>query len=125
MSTLQYGEVLQVVLAAEQSLKDRMIAATYYTVLGMAIVFAVLILIILLISAFKFLPNNQAKKVSNEVEENKAYDNVISQIADKEEELSSDLELVAVITAAIHAYRGEASPKGGFVVRSIRKINRR
>ena len=54
MSTLQYGEVLQVVLAAEQSLKDRMIAATYYTVLGMAIVFAVLILIILLISAFKF-----------------------------------------------------------------------
>ena len=37
---------------------------------------------------------------------------------------SDDLELVAVIAAAIAAYEGETSTDG-FVVRSIRKVNKR
>ena len=49
----------------------------------------------------------------------KAVDNTIAQIIEKEE-LSDDLELVAVIAAAVAASQG-ASSTDGFVVRSIRK----
>ena len=43
----------------------------------------------------------------------------------KEMDYSSDLELVAVITAAIMAYMGEDAPEDGLLIRSIRKVNRR
>ena len=46
-------------------------------------------------------------------------DQTIAQIIEKEE-LSDDLELVAVISAAIAAYEGSSSTEG-FVVRSIKK----
>ena len=49
-------------------------------------------------------------------------DNVVAQNVEKEE-LSDDLELVAVISAAIAAYEGSGSTDG-FVVRSIRKANK-
>ena len=45
----------------------------------------------------------------------------------EEEELSDDLELVAVITAAIHSYeeaQGNVVPPNGLMVRSIKKVNR-
>ena len=41
---------------------------------------------------------------------------------EEREELSDDLELVAVIAAAIASYEGTSTD--GFVVRSIRKANR-
>ena len=41
-----------------------------------------------------------------------------------EEDVTDDLELVAVIAAAIAASEGQTSTDG-FVVRSIRKVNRR
>ena len=49
--------------------------------------------------------------------------NTVSQIEvkEEEEELSDDLELVAVITAAIAASAGTSTD--GFVVRSIRRSN--
>ena len=92
------------------------------TLLGMGTVFAVLILICLLISCFNFIPKIQAmfaKKAAKEEERTAAIDNTIEQIIEKEE-LSDDLELVAVIAAAIAASEGAASTDG-FVVRSIRR----
>lgn len=51
--------------------------------------------------------------------------NTKNQIPMDETDYSSDLELVAVITAAIMAYMGEDAPADGLVIRSIRKVNRR
>ena len=48
-----------------------------------------------------------------------SVDNAIAQIVTKEENEADDLELIAVITAAIAASEGTSSD--GLVVRSIRK----
>ena len=96
--------------------------AALNTLLGMGTVFVVLILISFIISCFNFIPKIQAafsKKPKQEEIKTKAVDNTIAQIIEKEE-LSDDLELVAVIAAAVAASQG-ASSTDGFVVRSIRK----
>lgn len=96
--------------------------AALNTLLGMGTVFVVLILISFIISCFNFIPKIQAafsKKPKQEEIKTKAVDNTIAQIIEKEE-LSDDLEIVAVIAAAVAASQG-ASSTDGFVVRSIRK----
>lgn len=96
------------------------------TVICLAVVFAVLIFISFLISLFKYIPKLEAalskKDKKTELAEN-AVVNTVSQIEvkEEEEELSDDLELVAVITAAIAASAGTSTD--GFVVRSIRRSN--
>lgn len=99
---------------------ESMSKAGLNTLLGMGTVFVVLILISLIISAFNLIPKIQGaftKKDTSSANE-KAVDSTIAQIIEKEE-LSDDLELVAVISAAIAAYEGSSGD--GFVVRSIRK----
>ena len=91
------------------------------TLLGMGMAFAILIIISLIISLFPLIFGAGRKKESDKEIAQKAMDNTITQIADKED-LSSDAELVAVIAAAIAAYEGSASTDG-FQVRSIRKVN--
>ncbi len=109
----------------QYSFGELMTNAALNTVIGMGTVFVVLILISLIISAFVFIPKIQAAfaKKEEKVEEVKkeAVDNTIAQIVETEE-LSDDLELVAVIAAAIAASEGAASTDG-FVVRSIRRAN--
>lgn len=103
------------------SFGELMYRAALNTLLGMGTVFVVLILISLIIYCFIFIPKIQAaftKKAKEEVKP-AAVDNTIAQIVEKEE-LSDDLELVAVIAAAIAAGEGAVSTDG-FVVRSIRK----
>ena len=96
------------------------------TVICLVVVFAVLIFISFLISLFKYIPKLEAalskKDKKTELAEN-AVVNTVSQIEvkEEEEELSDDLELVAVITAAIAASAGTSTD--GFVVRSIRRSN--
>ena len=96
------------------------------TVICLVVVFAVLIFISFLISLFKYIPKLEAlftrKDAKTELAEN-AVVNTVSQIEvkEEEEELSDDLELVAVITAAIAASAGTSTD--GFVVRSIRRSN--
>lgn len=109
----------------EQSMGDLMLKATMDTLMGMATVFIVLILISVLIWLLGFIPKLQGKKskAKKEVKQNEgkdAVDNTIAQIVEKEENTADDLELVAVIAAAIAASEGAASTDG-FVVRSIRK----
>ena len=114
-------------LNEESSMGDLMTKAALNTVIGMGTVFAVLILISFIISLFGLIPKMQAKlaKKEEKKEDNAgSIDNTIAQIVTKEESVevsvSDDLELVAVIAAAIAASQG-ATSTDGFVVRSIRK----
>lgn len=106
----------------EYSFGELMKKAALNTLLGMGTVFVVLVLISLIISCFNFIPKFQAiftKKQPQGEKKVEAVDNTIAQIVEKEE-LADDLELVAVIAAAIAASEGAVSTDG-FVVRSIRK----
>ena len=96
-----------------KSLGDKMAKAGLNTVLSMAIVFAVLIFIAIIIAQFKHIGNfqNGAKK-----EEVKAEPVVEAAPVVEEENLVDDLELVAVITAAIAA-ASETESADGLVIR--------
>ncbi|MCM1187855.1 MAG: OadG family protein [bacterium] len=108
------------------SMGELMGKAALNTLIGMGTVFAVLILISLIISCFSFIPKLQkalsGKKAETDEAEKAGIDNAVAQIAAQEEEPeeSDDLELAAVIAAAVAAYEGTASTDG-FVVRSIRR----
>ncbi len=108
------------------SMGELMGKAALNTVIGMGTVFAVLILISLIISCFGVIPKIQKAFADKKKKTGTAgIDNQAVQIAEQEEnnDLSDDLELVAVIAAAVAASEGAASTDG-FVVRSIRKAKR-
>jgi len=102
---------------------EKMEKAALNTLLGMGTVFVVLILISLIISLFSFIPKLTAKKKEPQKAQAEKANDVVAQISEKEE-LSDDLELVAVISAAVAAYEGSGSTDG-FVVRSIRKAHKK
>lgn len=110
------------------TLSDAMVKAALNTIIGMGTVFIVLILISFIIALFGYIPKIQAKiEEGKKKKEDKeiSIDNTIAQIVEKEEvDVTDDYELVAVIAAAIAASEGAASTDG-FVVRSVRKVNRR
>lgn len=104
---------------------ELMTKAGLNTLMGMGTVFAVLILIALLISSFNLIPKIQAafsKKDKKDKKAEVAAENAVAQIVENETvQEEDDLELVAVIAAAIAASEG-ASSTDGYVVRSIRRI---
>ncbi len=114
-------------LNEEASMGDLMTKAALNTLIGMGTVFIVLILISFIIAAFAIIPKiqNWASNRGKKKEETKieSIDNTIAQIVEKED-VTDDLELVAVIAATIAASEGQTSTDG-FVVRSIRRVNRR
>ncbi|MCR5654498.1 MAG: OadG family protein [Lachnospiraceae bacterium] len=115
-----------VVINPVYTLGEKMEKAALNTLLGMGTVFIVLLLIMAIIYAFGVIPKIEKsmadKKAAQQTSAtSKAVDNTIAQIVEKEE-LSDDLELVAVIAAAIAASEG-ATSTDGFVVRSIRRAN--
>ncbi len=87
------------------------------TVMSMGIVFLVLIFIALIIAQFKHLGNifNKPKEIPATVLEPVPAAPVV---IEEEEDLTDDLELVAVITAAIAA-AGENECTDGLIIRSI------
>lgn len=117
---------------AERSLGETMGYALLNTVMGIVIVFLVLVLIAWIISLFKYInkfeTSRAAKKAAKEAPKAEEAPEALATLAEEaSEELSDDLELVAVITAAIHAYeeaQGNDVPADGLVVRSIRKVNK-
>lgn len=116
----EYGEIAAITTNVNFSFSENMGKAGLNTLIGMGTVFTVLILISLIIYAFNLINVIQDKMAKKSVEQTptaQAVDNTIAQIVAKEE--SDDLELVAVISAAIAAYEGTSTD--GFVVRSIRK----
>lgn len=100
--------------------------AALNTLIGMGTVFCVLILISLIISCFGIIPKIQEsaakKKAAKSTQEVSGIENAVTQIEEQEavEEQTDDLELAAVIAAAIAAAEGAVSTDG-FVVRSIRR----
>lgn len=101
------------------TLSEKMEKAGLNTLMGMGTVFVVLILISLIISCFRIIPYLENKK-KEEKASVAAPDPVVTQIGQREEQqLTDDLELVAVISAAIAASEGTSAD--GFVVRSIRR----
>lgn len=109
-------------LNPKASIGELMKKAALNTVIGMGTVFIVLILISFIISCFAIIPVIQKKAADKKEAKKKAtgIDNAVAQIVTQEESVNEadDLELVAVISAAIAAYEG-SSGTDGYVVRSI------
>ncbi|HJB17170.1 MAG TPA: OadG family protein [Candidatus Blautia excrementipullorum] len=109
----------------QYSLATSLKNAALNTVMGLGTVFVVLAVLIFLISLFKYIPGSPAAKKK---EESKAAPAPAAAApapapAPAAVPAADDKELIAVIAAAIAAAEG-TSPDG-FVVRSIRKINRK
>ena len=103
------------------SLGEKMSKAALNTVISMAVVFAVLILISLLISCFKIFPyleKKKAAKAATAVAGN-AQEQTTETVTVDEPQVADDTELVAVIAAAIAASTGTST--SDFVVRSINR----
>ena len=112
-------------LNPESGMGELMGKAALNTLIGMGTVFCVLILISFIISCFKIISkvqDNAAKKKAAKENSAAGVENAVAQIVEQEAvvEETDDLELVAVIAAAVAACQGAASTEG-FVVRSIRR----
>ena len=114
-------------VSATYSLKEILTKAGLNTVLGMGTVFAVLIFLAFLISMMQYIPNlmelfakkdTQNAQSATEVVQQGASKAVITNEAEQDDTVN-DLELIAVITAAIAAQEGTTTD--GFVVRSIKR----
>ncbi len=121
------GDIEYTTFGVQYSTGEKLTKAVLNTLIGMSLVFVVLIFISFIISLFKYISvfeqKMKDKKTGNNADKTSSVDNTIAQIVQKEEEdLTDDLELVAVIAAAIAASEG-TSPDG-FVVRSIKKVNK-
>ena len=113
--------VTSVTTNVEYSTAELMKKAGTNTAIGMGTVFVMLIIISLIISLFRFIPKIQEAFQKKENKTTESVDKTITDIITREEDETDDLELVAVIAAAIAASEG-ASSTDGFVVRSIRRI---
>lgn len=100
---------------------EKMVKAAMNTLIGMSVVFCVLIFISFIISLLKYVNKIGAK--SEKAEKENSAQNAAVETEVVEEELADDLELVAVITAAIAASEGTSAD--GLVVRSIKKADRK
>lgn len=111
------------------SIEDAMAEAAVNTIIGISVVFLALLFISFVISLFKYinkfeqkLADKKAGKAAPAPQQAPAPAPVVEAAPE-----TDDLELIAVITAAIHAYE-EAQGNtvtGDLVVRSIKKRNSR
>jgi glutaconyl-CoA/methylmalonyl-CoA decarboxylase subunit delta len=115
MGTIQYI-LLNQAMVLSGNLSDYI---TLDTLFGAVVVLAILFLIMCITYFVKIKPNLREELSEGSIENSMNG----STVPTVEENLMNDYELVAVITAAIHASMGDNVPAGGFVVRSIRKAN--
>ncbi len=113
------GVPTSLTIDVQYSMAETLRRAVMNTIMGIAIVFIVLIFLSFLIYLFRFIPNPEAKKKAQAAAE--APKPLAAPVV--EETAADDTELIAVIAAAIAAAEGTTTD--GFVVRSIRKINRK
>ena len=99
---------------AEESMGETMKKAGLNTLMGIGIVFLVLVFLSLIISLFKLIPSPKKPEPVRSIPAPAA-----PAVIEEEEDETDDLELVAVITAAIAASEGKAPE--GYMVRSIRR----
>ena len=125
LSNDMFWKMQSAALNPESGMGELMGKAALNTLIGMGTVFCVLILISFIISYFKIISkvqDNAAKKKAAKENSAAGVENAVAQIVEQEAvvEETDDLELVAVIAAAVAACQGAASTEG-FVVRSIRR----
>lgn len=106
-----------VTVDAVQTLGEKMANAGLNTLMGMGVVFAVLILISLIIYGFKIFPYLEQKMKKNDKATVPATSETVQEV--QPVAATDDLELVAVIAAAIAASTGTSTDD--FVVRSIKR----
>lgn len=116
-----YLKMTSCTLNLDETKGELMTKAALNTLLGMGTVFIVLILISIIISGFGVIPKIQASFASKKVEPipEPVAPAPAEPVVEEEEDLSDDMELVAVIAAAIAAYEGTSVE--GFQVRSIKR----
>lgn len=112
------GTPTSITVDVQYSMADTLKRAGMNTLMGIGIVFVMLVFLSFVIYLFKFIPNPENKKKAAP-----APAAAPVPVAAPVEEEADDAELIAVIAAAIAASEGTSTD--GFVVRSIRKINRR
>ena len=100
--------------------KDLIMAGLAYTVMGILIVFLILVIIMMVIKAMALFssekkPKNKQAALADSTPVQKATETAVEDVPKTDE-----LELVAVITAAIAAMTGEST--SDFVVRSYKKV---
>ena len=112
------GAPTSVTVDIQYSMAETLKRAGMNTAMGIGIVFVMLIFLSFVIYLFRFIPNPENKKKAAP-----APAPAPAPVAAPAEEAADDTELIAVIAAAIAAAEGTSTD--GFVVRSIRKINRK
>ena len=112
--------------SVQYSLAANMQRAGMNTLMGIGIVFLMLLFLSFVIGLFKYIEkfqNDGKKKAAEEAPKaEEAPAPAIAQSEAADEDFADDLELVAVISAAIAAY--ENTSGDSFVVRSIKKSNK-
>ena len=112
------------------SIEDAMAEAGVNTIIGISVVFMALLFISFIISLFKYINKFEQMLANRKANKNATLSPVPAAtpapVAAPVEE-TDDLELIAVITAAIHAYEEAQGNvvEGDLVVRSIKKRNNR
>lgn len=119
--------VLSILLEKENTIAEKMGRAGLNTIMGMGTVFVILIFITFLISLFKYIrkweENGKSKNGNQKLEEEVEDKKPTVEVEVLEQNLVDDLELVAVISAAIAS--ATDTSVDGFVVRSIKRRHRK
>ncbi|MCR5835485.1 MAG: OadG family protein [Lachnospiraceae bacterium] len=104
----------------DEGLSTKMKSAFANMLMGMGTVFIVLIVMMLIISCFAFIPKIQAAFAGKKKDDKEVANNSSTPVAEPgNTNRADDGELVAVIAAAIAASEGTSTD--GFIVRSIRR----
>ncbi len=119
------GGIESMSFSPEYTVGEKMTKAGMNTLMGMGTVFVVLIFISFLISCFKFIgvyENRMREKTASiEPVSQPVPAPAVETVPEPEADPADDLELVAVITAAIAAAEGTSAD--GLVVRSIKRAS--
>jgi len=99
--------------------EEKLIVSLTILITGFVVVFAVLLLLILLISLYgKIVSSTLAKKTANVVETPKTENPPVVTAVEEEIPEEDDLEIIAVISAAVYTMYGEKAVK----IKSIKKV---
>lgn len=113
------GAPTSITVDVQYSMAETLRRAGMNTLMGLGTVFIMLVFLSFVIYLFRFIPNPDNKKKKEAAAPAPAPVPVPAVV----EEEVDDTELIAVIAAAIAASEGTTTD--GFVVRSIRKVNRK
>lgn len=122
-------ELSNYVLNIDYSFGEKMGQAGQNMAVGLLTVFAVLVILIVVISLFRFIPNTDKKKKEEPTAAKAAPAKTAAPAPVKNESTSSgagqEEEIAAAIAAALAAAAEESPSSDGYVVRSVKKTGRR